>query len=89
MHAMHYHGYRAMGFGHGLWAFFLHVLGFLLLVAVIIIIIRCVAGKPGRWRYFVRPAALDILKERYAKGEIDKEEFENTKKDLLDSEKNA
>ena len=51
-------------------------------VAVIIFvvwIVREVGGKNnGRSN-----STLDILKERYAKGEIDKKEFEEKKKDLI------
>jgi putative membrane protein len=62
------------GFGYGgmfMWLIFLVVLG----VAVYFII------QASKAKNVVDPAQ-DILKKRYAKGEITKEEFERMKKDL-------
>lgn len=57
---------------------------FVLTIVVIIFLVKWIAltKKPG---FFSKEeeSALDILKKRYAKGEIDKEEFEEKKKDLL------
>jgi len=47
----------------------------------IIFLIRYLVGKTKAPRS--EEFALDILKKRYARGEIDKEEFEQKKKDLL------
>jgi len=52
-----------------------------LVVLGIIFLIRWLVGmsKTGK----PEESALDILKKRYARGEIDKEEYELKKKDLL------
>ena len=70
-------------FGFG-WIFMLLFWG--LVIWSIIALIKNASGRQG---YFNQPenqskekTPMDILKERYAKGEINKEEFENKKKDI-------
>ena len=46
-----------------------------LIVGIIMFITRLGATGPGK-------SALDILKERYVRGEISKQEFEDKKKDI-------
>jgi putative membrane protein len=66
------HGW-AMGWG---W-----IIGLILLIIIIWVIVR--TFNQGKMNQSESKSALDILKERYAKGEIDKEEFEKRKIDLM------
>lgn len=78
---MHNVGY--MGFGLG-WLLFL--IFWVIVIAAIVWAVKWMFGGGAGYRHKDMPqedSALKILKERYARGEISKEEFENKKKDLL------
>lgn len=78
-----WHGY-GMGYGPFWWVFM--VLIWLLLIVGIAAIVKSLFfashGAPGSGPGHEPKAALQILEERYARGEIGKEEFEQKRKDL-------
>jgi len=78
-----YDGYNGWGVGSMMGWFgggVVMILFWVLLIALIVWAVREVSGKYTNTRSGSH--ALDILKERYAKGEISKEEFEAKKKDI-------
>lgn len=79
----YYGNMMSWGFGFG-WIFMLLFWG--LVIWAIFALVRGATGRSccGHNHGEHKPSnnALDILKERYAKGEINKEEFEAKKKDL-------
>jgi putative membrane protein len=71
--------YGGHWFGGGfMWLFWI------LLIVVIVWAVNAAMGG-GNNASEKQKSALDILKERYAKSEIDQEEFEQKRKDLGDS----
>lgn len=84
---MHYYYGSIFGLGGGIFMFFLFV--------VVIVLLVWAISNAGRRHYYHdsyqdqgnrgqrNTAGLDVLNERYAKGEITKEEYEQKKKDIL------
>jgi len=68
-------------FGWGLGGGIMMILFWVAVIIFIVWIAREVGGK-NQSNTTHPKSALDILKERYVKGEIDKKEFEEKKKDL-------
>ncbi len=79
------HGPGMMGWGGwGMGWVFMIIFGVLIVVALIFLI-RYLAGLSRSRASTDKPndSALEILRQRYAKGEIKKDEFEEKKRDLM------
>jgi len=72
--------YFGYGWGLGWWHFAVMFFWWIIIIVAMVALVRWLALPPN-----TKSAALDILKERYAKGEINKKEFIEKRKDLLAS----
>jgi len=72
------------GYGMGWFGGILMVVFWILIIVGLVFLIKWLIQSTGRDKTtgISGDRSLEILKERYAKGEIDKEEFESKKKDL-------
>ena len=71
------YGWGWMGFGMiGITLFWV------VLIVAIVLLVKMLWGSDSEPRRTQEKSPLDILKERYARGEIEKEEFEQKKRDL-------
>jgi len=73
------------GMGMMFWGVFNFLLGLLLIFFLVVAFaaaIKWIWRQKTPWVWKNKEGALDILKQRYARGELSKEEFERIKKDI-------
>ena len=79
-------GHDMMGWGAGFFGGFFMLLFWALIIIGLVFLIRFLAGQTGSRREAggSGDSPLEILKKRYARGEIDKEEFEEKREALVE-----
>ena len=76
-------GNGMMGGGMGIWMLLSMVFWVLVIAGIILLVVWAVQKAMGGGAGRTGDSALEILKKRYARGEISKEEYEEKKRDLL------
>jgi putative membrane protein len=69
-------GWTGSGMGIGMWIFWI------VLIVVVVLLVRTVASGRTSLPSPRQETPLDILKARYARGEIDEEEFQRRRREL-------
>ena len=72
-----------MGGGMGIWMLLNMVFWILVIAGIILLVVWAVQRAMGDGAGRTRESAMEILKKRYARGEISKEEYEEKKQGLL------
>ncbi len=75
-------GYGVMGQGGWWLGWIFMILMWVLVAGGVAAVLKYLFSSGGNSRGAARPSALEVLAERYARGEIDKAEFEQKRKDL-------
>ena len=78
---MHYYYPMMNGYDSG-WNFVMMLFWLTFLVLGVVLVVRLIKSHDHNSSHANKSEPLDIAKERYAKGEITREEFEQLKKDL-------
>jgi len=71
------------GMGYGFFGWLMMFLFWILIIAAVVLGVRWFVDQGKLKGSSVEETPLDILKKRYASGEIDKEEFETMRRELM------
>lgn len=83
-HGQNMMNWGGFGLGFGIIGVILMILWWVLIIIAIVLLIKWLLGKTREEGKSSPLNALSILKERYARGEINKEEYEEKRKELKD-----